>query len=68
MKITGLELDNETILILIEQKLQGWASGVPSNHQTRMYLLSLSREKLHRLEVLDLLSLFPETNEDEIKI
>jgi len=68
MKITGLELDNETILILIEQKSQGWAPGVPSNHQTRMYILSLSREKLHRLEVPVLLGLFPGTKLEQKKI
>jgi hypothetical protein len=46
MKITGFDLDNETILLLVERKVLQ-SSGIPSVHDTGMYLLSLSREKLH---------------------
>jgi hypothetical protein len=49
MKITGYDLDNETILLLVERKLRG-IEGLPSAHETGMYLLSLSREKLHPIQ------------------
>jgi len=66
MKITGIELDTENLLLLIEQRVHDGRSGTPAEHQTRMYLLSLSREKLHRLELASFLKIL-ESKESEKK-
>jgi hypothetical protein len=61
MKITGIEIDFDNLLLLIEQRVHDGRSGVPAEHQTRMYLLSLSREKLHRLELASILKIIEES-------
>jgi len=54
VKIQATELDGDSVLLLLEERIQDSQRGSPAYHQTRMYLLSLSREKLHRLEVADI--------------
>jgi hypothetical protein len=55
VKIQATELDGDSVLLLLEEHIQEKQIGAPSYHQTRMYLLSLLREKLHRFEAADIL-------------
>jgi len=55
VKIQATELDGDSVLLLLEEHIQDSRSGAPSYHQSRLYL-SLSRERLHRIEVADILA------------
>jgi len=57
MKITSLELGDETLLLVLEERVQEQGRMVNSFlHQTRMYLICLNKQTIHRLEVEDILN------------
>jgi len=57
MKITSLELGDETLLLVLEERVLEQGRMVNSFfHQTRMYLICLNKQTIHRLEVEDILN------------
>jgi len=55
MKITSFEIDHDHILLVIESRVHSSYVGVPSSHETGMYILDFSKSELHPIRTEDLL-------------
>jgi len=68
MKITSLELSDSAILLILERRVHSNSIGVPSEHETELYILDFLKSKLHSLPVRGFLSFLEEQSLKDKKI